>query len=68
MKEKQISFRVIDFVEKEKTDPVIPLDNTNARLPAMLGISKRSLSRFKKEIVDQRQKKQEEQELVHSQY
>lgn len=62
IKEKQIFFRVIDFVEKEKAGPTIPLHNTTGRLLAMLGIRENSLFRLKKEFVDQRQKEQDGQE------
>ena len=62
IKEKQIFFRVIDFVEKEKAGPTIPLQNTTDRLLAMLGIGETSLFRLKKELTNQRQKQQDEQE------
>ena len=62
IKEKQIFFRVIDFVEKEKAGPTIPLHNTTGRLLAMLGIGENSLLRLKKELADQRQNQQDEQE------
>ena len=35
IKEKQIFFRVIDFVEKEKAGPTIPLHNATGRLLAI---------------------------------
>ena len=53
---------MIDFVEKEKAGPTIPLHNTTGRLLAMLGIGENSLFRLKKELADQRQKQQDEQE------
>ena len=56
IKEKQMFFRVIDFVEKEKAGPTISLHNTTGRLLAMLGIGENSLFRLKKELADQRQK------------
>ena len=62
IKEKQIFFRVIDFVEKGKAGPTIPLHNTTGRLLAMLGIGENSLLKLKKELVDQGQKQQNEQE------
>ena len=58
--QKQIMFRVIEFVEREKTGAVIPLHNTTGRVLAMLAISESSLFRVKKEIVDQRQKELDE--------
>ena len=62
IKEKQIFFRVIDFVEREKAGPTIPLHNTTGRLLAMLGIGQNSLFKLKKELADQCQKQQDEQE------
>ena len=62
IKEKQTFFRVIDFVEKEKAGPTIPLHNTTGSLLAMLGIGENSLFRLKKELADQRQRQQDEQE------
>ena len=62
IKEKQIFFRVIDFVEKEKAVLTISLHNTTGRLLAMLGAGENSLFRLKKELADQRQKQQDEQE------
>ena len=56
IKEKQIFFHVIDFVEKEKAGPTILLHNTTGRLLAILGIGKNSLFRLEKELADQRQK------------
>ena len=64
IKEKQIFFHVIDFVEKEKADPTIPLHYTTGRLLAMLGIGENSLFRLKKELANQRQKQQNEQEKL----
>ena len=62
IKEKQIFFRVIDFVEKQKAGPIIPLLNTTGRLLRMLSIGENSLFRLTKELADQRQKQQDEQE------
>ena len=62
IKEKQIFFRVIDFVEKEKAGSTTSLHNTTGRLLAMLGTGETSLFRLKKELADQRQKQQDEQE------
>jgi hypothetical protein len=47
---KQLAFSVIDFVEKEKNGPSIPLNNVTDRLQAMLGISQRSVYRLKHEM------------------
>ncbi len=46
---KEIFFNVIQFVEKEKFGPVIPLFNVNERLSSMLAISMRSVARLKDE-------------------
>ncbi len=46
---KKIFFNVIQFVEKEKFGPVIPLFNVNERLSSMLAISMRSVARLKDE-------------------
>ena len=43
---KKILFRVITFVENEKDCPLIPLNNCNARLVAMLRISESSVLRL----------------------
>lgn len=47
---KEIFFRVIDFIENEKTGPQIPMNNTTARIVSMLGISESSLFNLKKEM------------------
>ena len=54
IKEKQMFFRVIDFVEKKKAGLPIPLHNTTGPLLAMLGIGENSLFRLTKELADQR--------------
>ncbi|CAF0761613.1 unnamed protein product [Didymodactylos carnosus] len=41
---------VIDFVEKEKAGTIIPLNNVNDRLEAILGISNKSVKRLKAEM------------------
>jgi hypothetical protein len=48
---KQLMFRIIKFVEREKTGPVIPLFNTTGRLEAMLGIPRRSVFRLRSEML-----------------
>jgi hypothetical protein len=57
---KTIFFRIIDFVDKEKDGPIIPLNSSTARIVAMLGISERSVVRLKKELADQLKKHEEE--------
>jgi Sec-independent protein translocase protein TatA len=47
---KEIFFNVINFVEKEKLGPIIPLFNVNERLSSMLNISMRSVERMKNEM------------------
>jgi len=61
---KEIFFRIIDFVEAEKTGPKIPLYNTTDRLLAMLGISHASLFRLKQEM--QRQREEQEPRSLRS--
>ena len=43
-------FRIIDFIEKERKEPMIPLDLTTALILAILGISEKSLFYLKAEI------------------
>ena len=47
---KQTIFNVIRFVEREKNGFVIPLYNVNVRLESMLGISRSSVEKLKKEF------------------
>jgi len=60
---KQLAFSIIDFVEKEKNDPSIPLNNVTDRLQAMLGISRRSVYRLKHEM---KELKDEQERFVRS--
>ena len=46
---KQLMFNVIRFVESEKCGAIIPLNNVNDRLQAMLGISLSSVRILKEE-------------------
>ena len=71
---KEIVFNVIQFVEKEKFGPVIPLFNVNERLSAMLAISMRSVGRLKSEMkeiehdmVEKKRKIDEEKEELENQ-
>ena len=62
---KEIYFRVIDFVEAEKNGPLIPMNNSTARITTILGISNGSLSILKKEMknahaLQEAEKKKEE--------
>ena len=47
---KQLAFSVIEFVEREQTDPAIPLYNVNQKLQSILQISERSIYRLKQEM------------------
>ena len=47
---KQLMFNVIRFVENEKSGTIIPLNNVNDRLQAMLRISLSSVRRLKEEM------------------
>jgi len=38
---KQLILKVINFVDREKNEPTIPLFNANHRLAVMLGVSER---------------------------
>ncbi|CAF1282834.1 unnamed protein product [Didymodactylos carnosus] len=61
---KQMAFRVIDFVEKEKT--VIPLNNVKGRLQAILGISESSIYRLKTEVKETMTTEEEESSTLRS--
>ena len=60
----QLVFNVIKFVEKEKTGPLIPLNNVNDRLQSMLGISLASVKRLKQELREGQEKIMEEKRLA----
>ena len=47
---KQLIFRIIKFVESEKTGPVILLFSTTARLEAILVISRRRIFNLRSEL------------------
>jgi chromosome condensin MukBEF complex kleisin-like MukF subunit len=71
---KEIFFNVIQFVEKEKFGPVIPLFNVNERLSSMLAISMRSVERLKSEMkeiehdmMEKKRKMDEEKEELENQ-
>jgi L-arabinose isomerase len=71
---KKIFFNVIQFVEKEKFGPVIPLFNVNERLSSMLAISMRSVARLKDEMkeiehdmMEKKRKTDEEKEELENQ-
>ncbi|CAF0930722.1 unnamed protein product [Didymodactylos carnosus] len=59
---KQLMFHIINFVEREKNGPVIPLYNVNDCLVKMLGVSGRSVRRLKQEFQQLRQKEINEQQ------
>jgi len=58
---KQVFFRVIHFVESEKNGPRIPMNNSTARIIAMLGISESSLINLKKEMKTSRETREAEE-------
>ena len=59
---KQLMFRIIKFVEKEKTGPIIPLFNTANRLESKLGISRASVFRLRSEMHSSEKKRNQERE------
>jgi hypothetical protein len=61
---KQLVFNVIKFVEKEKTGPLIPLNNVNDRLQSMLGISLASVKRLKQEMREGQERIMEKKRLA----
>ncbi|CAF4315561.1 unnamed protein product, partial [Rotaria sordida] len=58
---KQLAFSIIDFIEKEKDGPSIPLNNVTDRLVAILAISRRSVFALKNEM---KQLKEDQEEFV----
>ncbi|CAF2118264.1 unnamed protein product [Rotaria magnacalcarata] len=58
---KQLAFSIIDFVEKEKNGPSIPLNNVTDRVQAILGVSERSVYRLKREM---KQLREEQEDFV----
>ena len=61
---KQLMFNVIRFVEKEERGTIIPLNNVNNRLQAMLGISLSSVRRLKEEMRQHESRMSEEKRLI----
>ena len=61
---KQLMFNVIQFVENEKSGTIIPLNNVNDRLQAMLGISLSSVRRLKEEMRQDEGRLIEERQLI----
>ena len=61
---KQFMFNVIRFVENEKSGTIIPLNNVNDRLQAMLGISLSSVRRLKEEMRQDEGRLIEERQLI----
>jgi hypothetical protein len=58
---KQLMFHIINFVESEKSGPVIPLNNVEDRLIKILDISERSVYGLKHELQKLRQEETEQQ-------
>ncbi|CAF1329931.1 unnamed protein product [Didymodactylos carnosus] len=63
---KELAFREIDFAEKEKGDPTIPLNNVTDCFQAILGISKTSVFQLKKEMKESKEEQKEEESTLHS--
>lgn len=61
---KKVFFRVIDFMEKERTGPIIPLSLSTARLVAALGISERSIFNLKTEMKNLRDEERSSKEKI----
>ena len=61
---KQLMFNVIQFVENEKSGTIIPLNNVNDRLQAMLVISLSSVRRLKEEMRQDEGRLIEERQLI----
>ena len=61
---KQLMFNLIQFVENEKSGTIIPLNNVNDRLQAMLGISLSSVRRLKEEMRQDEGRLIEERQLI----
>ena len=61
---KQLMFNVIRFVENEKSGTIIPLNNVNDCLQAMLGISLSSVRRLKEEMRQDEGRLIEERQLI----
>ena len=57
-------FNVIRFVENEKRGAIIPLNNVNDRLQAMLGISLSSVRRLKEAMRQHKNRMSEEKLLL----
>ena len=57
-------FNVIRFVENEKSGAMIPLNNVNDRLQAILWISLSSVKRLKKEMLQHESRISEEKLLI----
>ena len=53
---KQLAFPIIDFVDKEKNGPSIPLNNVTDRLQTLLSIFQRSLYRLKHELKEEQER------------
>jgi hypothetical protein len=65
---KQLMFRINNFVEKEKSGPIIPSFNTANRLEIMLGISRASVFRLRSEMHSSEMKRNQEREENMTQY
>ena len=61
---KSVFFQMIDFVEKERNGPMIPLTVTTTRLVAMLGIYESSIFKLEAEMTKLREMKQSDQRNI----
>ena len=59
---KPLMFRIIKFVDWEKNGLVIPLFNSSERLEAMLGISRKSITKLRNEMLHTEMKEEAEKE------
>ena len=59
---KQLMCHIIKFVDSEKNGPVIPLFNSSERLETMLGISRKSITRLRNEMLHLEMKEEAEKE------
>jgi hypothetical protein len=61
---KQLMFNVIKFVDSEKNDFIIPLNNVNERLKSIMGTSMTSVERLKKEMKEKESRIMEEKKKI----
>ncbi len=64
MIESELMFNVIKFVESEKNNSVIPLNNVNEGLKYILSMSMASVERLKKEMREEESRAVEENKKI----